>query len=70
MDLQKYSELIETCLEKGEWQRKEFEDFQYISVDLTPTQELIMLILIAIYNIGISIYVVLNKVKNTEGFHF
>ena len=70
LDLLKYSNMIETCLEKGEWVRKEFDDFKYISVDLTPTQELIMLILIAIYNIGISIYVVLNKVKNTEGFHF
>ena len=68
LDLQKYSELIETCLEKGEWQRKEFEDFQYISVDLTPTQELIMLILIAIYNIGMSIFVVMNKVNNVGDF--
>ena len=49
---------------------KEFEDFDYITVDVTPTQEMVMLILIAIYNIGMSIFVIRNKFKNVEDFNF
>lgn len=70
LDLKKYSDMIETCLTNGDWVRKEFEDFDYINVDLTPIQEIVMLILIAIYNIGMSIFVVRNKFKNVEDFNF
>ena len=54
----------------AENEAEEFEDFDYINVDLTPTQEIVMLILIAIYNIGMSIFVVRNKFKNVEDFNF
>lgn len=70
LDLQKYSDMIETCLENGEWVRKEFEDFQYVSVDLSSTQEILILIFITLYNIGMSVFVVLNKVKNKDDLRF
>jgi len=46
------------------WKRKEFEDFEYLNITLTPKQYSIILLLILIYNIGISIYVVNNEYKN------
>lgn len=68
LDLPSYADMIEECLQNGEWSRKEFSDFQYVRVDLTSLQEIIILILITIYNIGMSLFVVLNKVKNDERF--
>ena len=40
------------------------EDFEYLNITLTPKQYSIILLLILIYNIGISIYVVNNEYKN------
>ena len=64
LDLEGYSSMIIKCLENGEWERKEFADFDYIKSEVSTTQELILLILVALYNIGISIFVVLNKIRN------
>lgn len=49
------------------WHRKEFKDFKYIKVDMTKTGYIILLILVLLYNIGISIFVILNEHQN-EGF--
>jgi len=46
------------------WKRKEFKDFNYIDVQLTGTQFMWMLILIFIFNVGMSIYVILNDEEN------
>ena len=64
LDLEGYCSMIIKCLENGEWERKEFADFDYIKSEVSTTQELILLILVALYNIGISIFVVLNKIRN------
>lgn len=47
-----------------EWKRKEFSDFNYIHIELTTTQYVIILIFILLYNIGASIYVITNQYKN------
>ena len=56
-------------LENDEWERKSFEDFDYIRAELSSTQEIWLLILIGLYNIGISIFIVLNRFRN-DTFRF
>ena len=63
LDFDDYFKLLTTCLENGEWDRKEFADFDYIKTEITTTQEFILLILIVLYNIGMSVFIILNKVK-------
>lgn len=46
------------------WKRKEFKDFNYINIELSMTQYIILLIIVLIYNIGISIYIIKNDFKN------
>ena len=46
------------------WKRKSFDDFNYLSVDLTQKQYMWIMIFIAIYNIGISIYAIFNRYTN------
>lgn len=47
-----------------EWHRKDFKDFDYINVNLTDTQITWLFIILIIYNIAISIYVVTNEFTN------
>jgi len=46
------------------WKRKEFKDFNYIDIQLTGTQFMWTLIIIFVFNLGMSIYVVLNDEEN------
>lgn len=43
------------------WNRKSFNDFNYINVELSPVSYFIILLLVLLYNIGISIWVVNNN---------
>ena len=64
IDLVDYSSMIRECLVNGEWERKSFEDFDYIKTEISSVAELVLLIITIIYNIGISTFIVLNKEKN------
>lgn len=58
---------IRTYIEKKvpqEWHRKDFKDFDYIKVDLSDTQITWLFILLILYNIGISVYVIMNEFTN------
>lgn len=46
-DLLKYPDFIKSNL--NEWKRKEFKDFDYLNVDLTPTQSWIFCILVIVF---------------------
>ena len=46
------------------WKRKDFKDFDYIEISLTQTQLIILFFVIFIFNIGVSIWVVLNEFTN------
>lgn len=63
LDLVKYGRFVEDRLVAGDWQRKEFEDFEYIRAELTQTQYIWILIITLLYNIGISVFIVLNDLK-------
>lgn len=64
LDLISYSNLIRESLQKGEWIRKEFEDFDYIKVELTFVQEIVTLIISLILNVILAIFCIKNEEKN------
>lgn len=54
------------------WHRKEFKDFDYINVELTNTQITWLFVLILIFNICMSVFIVMNSVeyeKDSNGKH-
>lgn len=59
LDLPKY--LDWTMININKWDRKKFKDFDYLSVELSPTQYNIIVLLVALYSVIMSIYCVLNK---------
>ena len=65
LDLKKYAEFISLVIEK-KWVRKNFEDFNYVSVELSDTQYIAMLIILGLINIGLSIWIVTNEFENED----
>lgn len=60
IDLHKFADWIPEQL-KAHWKRKHFKDFDYLEIELTGTQLTWIMILIAIYNIGVSGWIVKNE---------
>lgn len=54
---------IRQIVEK-EWHRKNFEDFDYLTIELTDGQYWAIIILLLIFNIGMSFWIVTNNYKN------
>jgi hypothetical protein len=49
------------------WVRKDFKDFDYIKVELTNTQLIWLFIIVLLFNIGMSLFIVLNNIDyNTK----
>lgn len=46
------------------WKRRNFEDFEYLQMELTDTQLWWVMIVLMIYNIGMSLWVVNNEMEN------
>mgnify|MGYP003300289174 CR=1 FL=1 len=63
LDLVKYADWLKDTI-PNEWQRKEFRDFNYLQIELSPIQYIIILILVLIYNVGISYWVIKNEYTN------
>lgn len=63
VNLEKYAEYIGPIVEK-EWRRKNFEDFDYLTIELTDGQYWAIIILLLIFNIGMSFWIVTNNYKN------
>ena len=63
VNLEKYAEYIGPIVEK-EWHRKNFEDFDYLTIELTDGQYWAIIILLLIFNIVMSSWIVTNNYKN------
>jgi len=63
VDLDKFADWLPKEIEQH-WHRKEFKDFDYLNIEVTTTQLIWILIVISIYNIGASIWIVNNEFKN------
>ncbi len=67
LDISKYGEWLQTQV-PTHWKRKEFEDFSYIHVGLSRGQYIALVIIMIILNIGISIAIVGNDIKNENDY--
>jgi len=65
VELLKFSEWMPEQVEQH-WKRKNFDDFEYLQMELTETQLWWVMIIVMIYNILISIWVVKNEYGNTS----
>jgi hypothetical protein len=52
------------------WHRKEFKDFKYISPELTTTQLNWIFVIILLFNIGFSVYIVLNNFNSKTNNYY
>ena len=64
LDLKAYSDLLRKSLDNGEWVRKNFEDFSYLKPELSLTQEIWILVISILLNIGFAIFVIKNDIEN------
>ena len=64
LDLIEFSGWLEKNL--GLWKRKEFKDFDYISIPLTSGQQIGLLVITIFFNVLISILLIGNEHKNSE----
>lgn len=55
-----YAEWLDTQIDKN-WHRKEFNDFNYLSIELSIGRYIAILIIILCYNVGISYWVITNE---------
>lgn len=65
LNLSKFADWMSPEIVKH-WHRKEFKDFDYLKIELTETQLMWILIIILIYNIGVSIWIIKNEFNNDE----
>lgn len=63
LNLCKFADYIDPIIKK-EWHRKSFKDFDYLTIELTDNQYWAIIILLLIFNIGVSIWIVRNDFKN------
>ena len=64
LDLLKFSSWLRGNL--GLWKRKEFKDFDYLSIPLTTGQQIGLLVITIFFNVLISLLLIGNEHKNTE----
>lgn len=63
LDIDKYGEWLGRQIPNN-WERKEFEDFNYISISVSNTQDIWLLIIMIVLCTGISVVLVLNDTEN------
>lgn len=73
LDIVGFCKYIRPYIQK-DWHRKQFNDFKYITVDLSDNQMTWVFILVLLYNIGISIWIICNsytaaKPKGEENYY-
>lgn len=66
LDLNKFADWMPKQIEQH-WHRKQFKDFEYLQIELTDTQMWWILIIVLLYNISASVWIVVNEFQN-EGF--
>lgn len=64
LDLKAYSDLLRESLDNGEWVRKNFEDFSYLKPELSLTQQIWILVISILLNVGFAIFVIKNNFEN------
>ena len=65
LDLVEYADLLAKDI-PTKWIRKEFEDFNYLSVEVSKGEYIVLFIIMILFEIGLSIFVVKNEIDNKE----
>jgi hypothetical protein len=68
LNIDEYGRWLQTQMPK--WERKEFEDFNYISIDLSRGQYITLFIIMAIINIIVAILLIKNDITNEKKTKF
>jgi hypothetical protein len=55
---------LRESLDNGEWVRKNFEDFSYLKPELSLTQQIWILVISILLNVGFAIFVIKNDFEN------
>lgn len=64
LDIKAYSDLLRESLDNGDWVRKNFEDFSYLKPELSLTQQIWILVISILLNVGFAIFVIKNNFEN------
>lgn len=65
INLSKFADWMPKQIEQH-WHRKNFKDFDYLEVELTDTQIWWILIIILLYNVGMSFWIIVNEFKSKK----
>ena len=65
VDIDAYGKWLQTQI-PTKWKRKEFADFEYIRIGLSRGQYIALIIIMILLNIGISVFLVMNDIKNEK----
>lgn len=63
LSLNKFADWMPKQIEQH-WQRKQFKDFEYLNIEISPLQLMWILIIIGFYNIVMCIWIINNEFKN------
>ena len=68
INFKEFAEFVDVNIDTN-WKRKSFDDFDYISISCTTGEYIVILIIIFLYNIGISYWVITNEYneRNPKG---
>ena len=67
VDIDAYGKWLQTQI-PTKWKRKEFADFEYIRIGLSRGQYITLIIIMILLNIGISVFLVMNDIKNENSY--
>ena len=65
LNLSKFADWMPKQIEQH-WHRKSFKEFDYLEIELTDTQMWWILIIILLYNIGVSYWIIVNEFHNSK----
>ena len=67
VDIDAYGKWLQNQI-PTKWRRKEFSDFEYIHIGLSKGQYIALIIIMILLNIGISVFLVMNDIKNENSY--
>lgn len=67
VDIDAYGKWLQNQI-PTKWKRKEFSDFEYIHIGLSKGQYIALIIIMILLNIGISVFLVMNDIKNENDY--
>ena len=67
VDIDAYGKWLQSQI-PTKWKRKEFSDFEYIHIGLSKGQYIALIVIMILFNIGISVFLVMNDIQNENSY--